>query len=109
MLTPAPRENPEGTFDYAFTPYVLEMHGNVRYMHCSAEEKDCSRVFFKSPTLEDATDRTNHVPHCKECGATMKPHCMFFDECYNEHYYRDSTTTAFQLECDALIVIGTAL
>lgn len=40
----------------------------------------------------------------------MKPHCMFFDECYSEHYYRNTTTTDIEdLLMDCLIVIGTAL
>jgi NAD-dependent SIR2 family protein deacetylase len=39
----------------------------------------------------------------------MKPHAMFFDESYNEHYYRGRTTDDKVLDIDALIVIGTAL
>jgi NAD-dependent SIR2 family protein deacetylase len=85
------------------------MHGNTRYMHCSDEEKDCSRQFYMAPTLSDVTDRTNHVPVCSVCGANMKPHAMFFDESYSEHYYRDRTTNDAAEEIDALIVIGTAL
>ena len=39
----------------------------------------------------------------------MKPHCMFFDESYSEEYYRKNTVQNFVDECDALIVVGTAL
>ncbi len=40
----------------------------------------------------------------------MKPHAMFFDETYNEHYYRHETTKFIENnETDCLIVIGTAL
>lgn len=39
----------------------------------------------------------------------MKPHCMFFDESYNECYYRDITTRKMEEDMDAFIVIGTAL
>jgi NAD-dependent SIR2 family protein deacetylase len=49
------------------------------------------------------------VPKCEECGAPMKPHCMFFDEAYSEHYYRNDTVKEFAKECDCLLVIGTAL
>merc|ERR1712062_293036 len=39
-----------------------------------------------------------------------KPHCMFFDECYSEHYYRAETVRDFTMnEADCLLVIGTAL
>jgi len=39
----------------------------------------------------------------------MKPHSMFFDESYSEHYYRKETVDAFLKEIDALVVVGTAL
>jgi NAD-dependent SIR2 family protein deacetylase len=39
----------------------------------------------------------------------MKPHCMFFDEVYSEHYYRKKTVERYLEDCDALIVVGTAL
>ena len=39
----------------------------------------------------------------------MKPHCMFFDEVYNEPYYRKDTVMSFVEQSDCLVVIGTAL
>ena len=40
----------------------------------------------------------------------MKPHAMFFDESYNEHYYRHATTLNIEAtQTDCLIVVGTAL
>ena len=38
----------------AFTPYVYEIHGSVLFMHCEAEEEECSNTFFKAPSLTDA-------------------------------------------------------
>ncbi len=49
------------------------------------------------------------MPKCEECGAVMKPHCMFFDEAYNEHYYRRDTVMQYVEQSDCLVVIGTAL
>ena len=37
----------------AFTPHVYEIHGNVRYMHCSDEEQGHSLKFFKAPSLAE--------------------------------------------------------
>lgn len=39
----------------------------------------------------------------------MKPHSMFFDESYNEHYYRKTTVDEYLTDADCLIVVGTAL
>jgi NAD-dependent SIR2 family protein deacetylase len=86
------------------------MHGNVKYMHCSNENEEHSRQFYLAPTLSQVEDRTNHVPRCKICDEPMKPHAMFFDECYNEHYYRQRTIDDIEYDLmDCLIVVGTAL
>jgi len=39
----------------------------------------------------------------------MKPHCMFFDEVYTEHYYRVDTVMNYVEDSDCLIIVGTAL
>ena len=39
----------------------------------------------------------------------MKPHGMFFDEVYTEHYYRAETVRNYVASSDCLIVVGTAL
>ena len=110
----------------AFTPYVYEIHGNVHYMHCSAEDTDHSRIFYRTPSVGDfevaalaapsakvtkngITQNWCLVPRCEECYAPMTPHCMFFDEAYSEHYYRKDTVKRFVDESDCLIVVGTAL
>ena len=40
--------------DKAFVPHVHEIHGNMRYMHCSAESMDHSKKLLMSPSVEDA-------------------------------------------------------
>ena len=81
----------------AFTPHIYEIHGNVLYMHCSDEQLDHSSKFIPGPTLKEAEEYAKKndgqilVPKCKECGAVMKPHCMFFDENYSEKFYRYET------------------
>ena len=99
----------------AFTPHIYEIHGNVLYMHCSSEDKDHSNKLIPGPTLEVAEEYAKQnngkvlVPKCKECGCDMKPHCMFFDENYNEKFYRYETVQKYVNEADCLIVVGTAL
>lgn len=99
----------EDNVPLAFSPHLYEVHGNVFYMHCEDEEQDHSKIFYRAPPLEEVKDRQNHIPKCQECGKNMKPHSMFFDEAYSEHYYRKETCDKYMEEADALIVIGTAL
>ena len=93
----------------AFTPHVYALHGNTFYMHCIDEDCEESKTFYKCPKFEEVKDPKNHVPKCKKCDKDMKPHSMFFDESYNEHYYRKDTITTFYEDCDVMIVVGTAL
>lgn len=122
-----PRHNVNDDTRLAFTPWVYEVHGNAAYMHCTNEEEPHSHKMVKAPSLKDfedayaaapekrltTEDGITHnfclVPKCEECGAPMKPHVMFFDESYNEHYYRRETIDSFVQESDCLIVVGTAL
>lgn len=99
----------EDRIPLAFTPHLYEIHGNAFYMHCSNEDQDHSTVFFRCPNLEEIPDRKNHVPRCNVCSSPMKPHSMFFDEAYSEHYYRQKTVDDFWFDADCLIVVGTAL
>jgi NAD-dependent SIR2 family protein deacetylase len=99
----------KGEKPVAFTPHVFEVHGNSFYMHCSDEEVEHSKQFYPCPKLIEVTDRINHVPLCAECSRPMKPHSMFFDEKYSEHYYRKKSVDDYVEEADCLIVVGTAL
>ena len=100
-------------------------------MHCSDECEEHSRTFLPGPSLEEfeaaaaeaasrgesvltdeETGKTYNfclVPKCTQCGQPMKPHCMFFDESYSEHFYRKDTVDSFLEQSDCLIVVGTAL
>jgi NAD-dependent SIR2 family protein deacetylase len=99
----------EGNIPIQLTPFCQEIHGNSFYMHCEDEEQEHSKIFYAAPKHTEVKDFKNHVPKCKECGKNMKPHSMFFDESYSEHYYRKHTVNNFYETCDLLIVIGTAL
>mmetsp|Transcript_77701 Transcript_77701/g.107464 ORF Transcript_77701/g.107464 Transcript_77701/m.107464 type:complete len:137 (-) Transcript_77701:102-512(-) len=98
-----------GSNNYAFTDNIHEIHGNFYYMHCSDEEQDHSKQFYKGPLTANENKATGGVPVCKECGANMKPHVMFFDEKYSEHYYRSETVKDYLENCDCLVVVGATL
>ena len=99
-ILPKQSQKSEGDSDYAFTDHVYEIHGNVAYMHCS-QTGPCLNNFYKVAAPP--------VPKCTQCGSIMKPHCMFFDESYNDIFYRKSAVEHFAKDLDALVVVGTAL
>ena len=67
----------------------MEIHGNVFYMHCSDTETVHHLDLKPVPLLGDFdSDSADEVPTCAKCSKPMRPHIMFFDESYNEHFYR---------------------
>lgn len=49
------------------------------------------------------------VPKCPDCGAEMKPHTMFTDEAFSEHYYQRDTVLDLVKKSDCLVVIGSSV
>ena len=54
MNTPDKYFNKTEENEAAFMPHIYEIHGNVRYMHCSDEGEYHSSKLYPAPTLEDA-------------------------------------------------------
>jgi len=85
---------------------IKEIHGNAYYMHCSDETQEHSHRLVKAPCI---SENLTEVPQCSECNAPMKPHCLFFDEVYSEHFYSKDTVLRYVEMSDCLIIVGTSL
>ena len=97
----------EGTSDFAFTDGIVELHGNTRFMRCPSF---CNKRWFLAPSRSDISQAGGTLPICQDCGASMKPHSMCFDETYSEELYQSQTVSRYLKEkCDGLLVVGTAL
>jgi NAD-dependent deacetylase len=46
--------------------------------------------------------------HCPSCGGLTRPHVLWFDEFYDEHFYRANSATQWASRSDLLLVVGTA-
>jgi NAD-dependent deacetylase len=45
---------------------------------------------------------------CRRCGAWMRPHVLWFDECYDEENYRIESAVRAGREAELLLVVGTS-
>ena len=79
---------------------TYQIHGNINFMRCF---KDCSDRIYLIP------QETTKLPVCPLCGQLARPHVLWFDESYNEHFYKYTSTLRLTNECDLLIIIGTTL
>ena len=75
---------------------VLEVHGNLHDVRCSA----CGRTF----------DRTGvelpPLPRCEACGALVRPAVVWFGEALPEGVWAQASAAA--LDADVMLVVGTS-
>jgi NAD-dependent deacetylase len=92
---------------------VFEVHGSLHRMRCMAE---CSPPVPIPEGLGAAWPK-DHIPedegellalHCERCGAWLRPHVLWFDEYYDEEYYRYESAQRAVVAAAVLLVIGTS-
>lgn len=87
------------------------IHGDSAWMRCSKECRigllelaDFGQRDVSTPLSEVEQRRLT----CPSCGAWMRPHVLWFDECYDEPNYRAESALRAAEQADLLIVIGTS-
>ncbi len=87
-----------------------EIHGNIRRVRCA---EGCSPLVYPLPREvsscaagEDLRPRDRELLTCPGCGGWLRPHVLWFDEYYNEEYYRCDSSLRAAAACDLLVVVG---
>lgn len=91
---------------------TYEIHGNINRMRCAQE---CRQKIYPMPegvpdkSKEDSlTDEDRALLRCPDCGGAARPHVLWFDECYDENYFRFNSSIEAASKADLLISIGTS-
>ena len=91
---------------------TLQIHGNVFFMRCLNE---CRGLTYRIPSVlfprgkdQDLTDNDKKQLICPDCGTRTRPHVLWFDETYDEHYFRYETALNIAARTDVLIIAGTS-
>lgn len=92
---------------------TLQIHGQIDRRRCAG---GCCQTLWPMPahlpivenaeTLDETTLR--EALACPECGGLTRPHILWFDECYDETFYRMDTALMRASESDTLIIVGTS-
>ncbi len=104
-------QNIDGLHRRAGSKRVLAIHGDAAYVRCAAE---CGAGLLDLPSFPargagdplGAEDRDRLT--CRRCGDWLRPHVLWFDECYDEPYYRMESALRAADEADLLLVVGTS-
>lgn len=91
---------------------TYQIHGNIFFMRCAEQ---CRRKIYPLPqglagkNKDDVLTKAEaEVLRCPDCGGWARPHVLWFDETYDEHYFRFNSAMAAAVKTDLLIVVGTA-
>ena len=91
---------------------TFQIHGNVFFMRCAGE---CALKVYPIPEdlsrrekNKNLTEKDRNLLMCPDCGSRTRPHVLWFDEMYNEHFYRYHSALNVAGETELLIVVGTS-
>ena len=92
---------------------TYQIHGEIDRMRCA---ESCNSELFSIPReIETSWSKGRKLSQserallrCPDCGARSRPHVLWFDECYDELFFRfDSSLRAAQ-NAELLVIVGTS-
>ena len=91
---------------------TFQIHGNLHFMRCAAA---CCPDLFPLPSRigdkgkgQAVNEEEKAALTCPRCGGITRPHVLWFDEFYDEAFYRANSAVNWASASDLLLVVGTA-
>ena len=103
-------QNIDGLHRRAGSQRVFCIHGDAAYVRCAAE---CGLGVAELPSLGPRgegplTAAERAALACPRCHGWLRPHVLWFDECYDEEHYRMDSALRAAAAADLLLVVGTS-
>ena len=91
---------------------TFQIHGNIYQMRCFNECQDklypLPQSVWPREKNKPLDDKEKQILTCPDCGGIARPHVLWFDECYNEEYFRFESALRRAMETDLLLILGTS-
>ncbi len=92
---------------------LFSIHGDLNYVRCG---DTCTNELYPFPDGFDWKNRNQStitetelkLLTCPKCGELLRPHVLWFDEYYNEHYYKFDSAMKIAGESRILFILGTS-
>jgi len=91
---------------------TIYIHGDLDFVRCSEE---CSTTLFPFPNQIANKKKDERISEldkehliCPNCGEDLRPHVLWFDETYNETYYKFQTAKSELDKTNILFLVGTS-
>jgi NAD-dependent deacetylase len=104
-------QNIDGLHRRAGSERVFTIHGDAAWVRCAAE---CGLGRIGQPDLGARARDAPLAPAdraaltCPRCGGWLRPHVLWFDECYDEENYSMDSALRAAAAADLLLVVGTS-
>jgi NAD-dependent deacetylase len=91
---------------------TYQIHGNIYFVRCQA---DCGGGITPLPEGlkakgkgDELSEEEKNLLVCPNCSNLLRPHVLWFDEVYDEEYYRYQSSLEVARQTDLLITVGTS-
>jgi NAD-dependent deacetylase len=86
------------------------IHGTLEKVRCGSE---CSNDSYPYPNIpfvkgQELTEAEIELLKCPTCGNFLRPHVLWFDEMYNEKFYKLDSSLRVAKETGLLLIVGTS-
>lgn len=89
------------------------VHGDHDFMRCG---DDCTTELYPFPEniqlkgrkKDELTEKEIEILKCPKCGEDLRPHVLWFDEYYNEKFFRKDSVLRISKETGLLFILGTS-
>lgn len=86
------------------------IHGTLEKARCG---KECSSELYPYPQIplekeQDLNSAQIELLKCPQCGNYLRPHVLWFDERYNERYFKLDSSMRVAKETGLLLIVGTS-
>jgi NAD-dependent deacetylase len=86
------------------------IHGTLEQTRCG---KECSNDLYPFPQIpfskgDDLSEEQIEKLKCPKCRDFLRPHVLWFDETYNEKYFKLNSSLRTAKETGVLLIIGTS-
>lgn len=103
-------QNIDGLHRRAGSQRVYCIHGDAAWVRCASA---CHDALLDLPPIVPRgpgplTEAERRALRCPRCGGWLRPHVLWFDECYDEEHYKMQSTLRAADRADLLLVVGTS-
>lgn len=91
---------------------TYQVHGNIFQMRCFNE---CQEKLYPLPDTvwprekqAKLDSKEKQLLTCTDCGGIARPHVLWFDECYDEAWFRFESALRRAEQTDLLLILGTS-